>query len=112
LIGILIFRSGANREGWHRIEEEVEAVIVIDEDCDVGLLLLHPFPDGLISLEEGLPIGIRMQLPLDRIADRRDVGTADAGDSSCHVICCLRRAAWRGILAASCLPAARRYPAC
>src|SRR5690606_14405543 len=80
LIGILIFRSGANREGWHRIEEEVEAVIVIDEDCDVGLLLLHPFPDGLISLEEGLPIGIRIQLPLDRIADRRDVGTADAAD--------------------------------
>ncbi len=63
-----------------RPQEEIQAMIVINKDGDVGFFLLHPIPNRLVALEKGLPVGIRLQIAFDRIANCRNMGASHAAD--------------------------------
>ena len=84
LIRMLVLGRSADREGRHLVEEEVEAVIVVENDHDIRLLLRQPLMGGAKPVEERLPIRIALQPFGDRIADRGDVRGADPADDGRH----------------------------
>ena len=51
-VGVAILGGRADREGRHLVEEEIQSVIVVDDDRDVGLDGLEPGAHRAIGLEE------------------------------------------------------------
>jgi hypothetical protein len=56
LVGVVVSVGAAQREGGHLVEEEVQAVIVVDDDGDVGLVVPQPCFGGLVTVEEPFPV--------------------------------------------------------
>ena len=97
LVGVAVLGRRADGEGRQLVEEEVEAVVVVEDHRDVGLRLREPRVRGRVAVEEGLPVRILLQVLRDRAADGRDVRARDCADDGCHVLpplTCLRRPAW------------------
>ena len=84
LVLVLVFERGADGEGRHLVEEEVEAVVVVEDDRDVGLLLGEPFVDRRIALEERLPVRVLELLLGDGVADGGNVRGGQASDDARH----------------------------
>src|SRR6516165_3628417 len=92
-IGIAILRCGADGERRHLVEEEVETVVVVDDDRDIGAHALEPRVYGRIAIEERLPVGLVLLLSRERDADARDMGSRNRADDGSHGITRVRRAA-------------------
>jgi hypothetical protein len=84
-VGVLIFGRRADRERGQIVEEEVQAVIVVDDDGRVGLRPLEPLAHGRIAREERPPVVVLLEPACDRVADRGDVRGADSADEPRHV---------------------------
>ena len=79
-VRVAVFARGADREGRQLVEEEVEAVVVVEHHGDVRLLAREPAVHAVEAVEERLPVGIVLLALGDRLADRGNVGRADAAD--------------------------------
>jgi hypothetical protein len=86
LVLVAVLERGTDGECRHLVEEEVEPVVVVDDDCDVRLVLLQPLAHRRIAVEERLPVGVVEQLAGDGVADRGDVGGSDAAYDPGHVV--------------------------
>src|SRR5262249_22231736 len=85
-IRILVLRCGADGEGWHLVEEEVEPVIVVDDDSEIRLHAVEPCVDWPISVEERFPKRIVLQPAGDSLADRRNMRCRDTANDSSHLL--------------------------
>ena len=92
LVGGREFGRAAEREGRHDLDRERRRVVVVDDDGDVGLRLLHPFLRFLEAREHPLPVRLLGLLVVDRRADRRHVRRRHSCDDPSHVStspCCV-----------------------
>jgi hypothetical protein len=110
LVGIVIFTGGADREGGHLVEKEVEAVIVVDDYGDGGTNRFEAGAHRLVGFEEWPPVRVVAMVPRHGKPDGRNVRGADSADDARHVSL-LPRAAWRGIPRRCDRFAGRRCPA-
>src|SRR5262245_65749502 len=80
-------KLGRTAEGksWHDLDRERRRMIVVDDDRDVGLGLLHPFLGFLEAREHPLPVRLLGLLVIDRSANGRHVRRRYACDDSSHV---------------------------
>src|SRR5438105_13694445 len=83
-IGVPIFCSGADGESWHLVEEEVQAMIVVNDNSNIRPHFVEPFVDGTEGAKEIPPVGLILQSPRDGFADRRDVRCRDSTNDLCH----------------------------
>ena len=81
---VLVFERRADGEGRHLVEEEVEAVVVVEHDRDVGLLLGQPLVDRRIAFEERLPVRVLELLLGVGGADGGNVRGGQASDDASH----------------------------
>src|SRR5690606_26979613 len=84
LIRVLIHIGAAKREGRYLVEEEVQAMVAVDHDGDVGLVLLEPGLGRLIAVDEALPVRLLREAVGDGIAHCRDMRNGDASDDLSH----------------------------
>src|SRR5690606_19468935 len=66
------------------VEEEVQAVVVVDNDDQVRVLLLQPFLRRHVTVEETLPVRFLLQIVGNGVADCRDVRAGDAAENFSH----------------------------
>src|SRR5690606_34000770 len=83
-IGIVIFVGAANSKGWHFVEEEIETVIVIHHDNNVGICFFQPFLCRHIAIKEALPVRLLLQVVGNGITHSRDVRTCQSTDNLSH----------------------------
>ena len=84
LVGVGVLRRGADREGRHLVEEEIQAMIVVDHDGDIGPHPLEPGAHRRVAVEKRLPVRLILHLPRDRIADGRDMRAGNSADDGGH----------------------------
>ena len=73
LVGRRELIGTAEREGGHQLRRERRRVVVIDQDDDVGDVLLRPGLRPLVPREQRLPVGLFGLAEVDRGPDGRDV---------------------------------------
>ena len=61
-VGVAVLGRRADRERRHLVEEEVQAVIVVDHHGDVGLHLGEPLAHGRVAVEERLPVRVVLRV--------------------------------------------------
>jgi hypothetical protein len=83
-VGISVLAGGPDRERRHFVEEEVQAVVVVDDNGNVGLHGVEPFVHRLVCIEERLPRGFVLPTPRDSLANGRDVRSCDSADDRGH----------------------------
>jgi len=84
LVGGPVLRRGANGEGRHLVEEEVQPVVVVDHHGDVRPGRLEPAVYRLEAVEERLPVGVLLQPAVDRPTDGGQMGGRDAAGDGSH----------------------------
>jgi len=75
-----VFRRRPNREGRQFVEEEVEAMVVVEDYGDVRFLAREPAVNIVEAVEKRLPIGIVLFAVGNGLADRRYVRCCDAAN--------------------------------
>jgi hypothetical protein len=71
LVGRLKLRRGADGKGGNHLQAEGGGVVVVDQEHDVGLVVLHPLLGEFVALEDRLPVGF---LGLAQVQGRADGG--------------------------------------
>ncbi len=84
LVGGRELRRAAERERRNEIDRKRRRVVVIDDDCDVGLGLPHPRLGFLEAREHPLPVGLLGPAVVERRADGGHVRRAYTCDDLCH----------------------------
>ncbi|MNT16211.1 hypothetical protein D3C72_1513010 [compost metagenome] len=72
-VGVVVLRGGADGEGRQLVEEEVQAVVVVDHDRHVWLHLVQPLLHRRETVKERLPVRVLLQVLRDGAADGRNV---------------------------------------
>ena len=55
-IGRLVLRCSADGERGNQVQAEGRGVVVVDEEDDIGLVVLHPLPGEVVAREQRLPV--------------------------------------------------------
>src|SRR5262249_7476104 len=84
-IGIPIFCCRADRKRRHLVQEEIQSMIVVNDDGDVGLHSSEPVVGRLVSRKKVFPIRIVVKPASDCLADRWDMGCCDSANNLGHV---------------------------
>jgi hypothetical protein len=84
-VGIAVLGGGADSEGRHLVEEEVQAVVVVDDHGDIRLDLGEPVMYRRKAVEEGLPVGVLLQIVGDGTADVGHMGNVESADYFGHI---------------------------
>jgi RNA polymerase sigma factor RpoD-like protein len=85
LVGVAVGCGGAHGKRRHLVEEEIQAVVVVEDHHHVGLHLAQPTVDGRETVEERLPVRLVLRAPVDGAANGGDVRCGQATDELCHV---------------------------
>jgi hypothetical protein len=80
---------GTHSKGGHLVQEEVQPVVVVEDDDDIGLLLAQPLANRREAVKERFPVRVLLQALVDGAANGGDVGGADAAYELCHGVVCL-----------------------
>src|SRR5688572_21269907 len=85
-IGWLKFVGGADRKSRNGFERNVTAMVVVDDDDNIGFVFLHPFTSGRVAIKQGLPVSILGEALVHGGANGGNVGTTYACGNFCHWI--------------------------
>src|SRR5262249_16042491 len=83
-IGNFKFSGTINCEWWDQIEAECCRVIVVDEENDVGRMILHPLFGKLVTAKYLLPVRLFFSSGIPRGADGGNVRRVDGGGNPGH----------------------------
>jgi hypothetical protein len=84
LVGDREFGRGADRKGRDDIEAEGVGVIVVDQENDVRLLVLHPLLGEFVTAEDLLPVGLAGLAEVERRAHGRNMRGINARGNMGH----------------------------
>src|SRR5690606_36881949 len=68
-VHLVILLGRADGERGHLVEKEVEPVIVVEDDCDIGPHAAQPSVYVMVPVEKRLPVRLLLQSLGDRLAD-------------------------------------------
>ena len=84
-IGRLEFVGHTDGESRNGFQGDGAAMVVVDDDGNVGFVLAHPLLCGWIAVEQGLPVRILGQALVESSADGGNVGTTNTCSNFCHL---------------------------
>lgn len=68
-IRVAVFRSRPHRKSRHLVEKKIEAMVVVDDYCHIGLRFFQPRLHRAETVEEGLPVRFVLAMLCDGAAN-------------------------------------------
>src|SRR5262245_54015939 len=84
LIGNFKFSGTTDCKSWNQVEVERCGVIVVDEENDIGRMVLYPFFGELVPAKNLLPVRLLLFSCVPRGADRGNMRGVDGRANSGH----------------------------